>query len=199
MEQIETVDSVNGTPALHAASAACASPRRAHMPEMPIGPSATGIDILRPNSVVLRSILRNVAQHPLAKRDLGQVADVLVQRALRRKRRHRCSRTESAVSAAARPGGNPWSKRESCGHRQRRIGSDQPLRAARSRRPRESASSATPSHRALLPDCPCRESPMITCGCANRKLQCRGRQRHAVTRKPPRWSRAGTMSGRRRP
>jgi hypothetical protein len=55
MEQIDTVDSVNGMPALQAASAACDSPRREHMPEMPTGPSAIGMVILRPNSVVLRS------------------------------------------------------------------------------------------------------------------------------------------------
>jgi hypothetical protein len=50
MLQMETVERQNGTLARSAARAACTSPRRASMPEMPIGPKPNGKDHSVPNS-----------------------------------------------------------------------------------------------------------------------------------------------------
>ena len=74
--------SVNGMPALQAALAACTSPRRAHMPEIPTGPSTRGSSLARSEQGRAQVDARDIAQHALFEGDLLQVAHVPAERRL---------------------------------------------------------------------------------------------------------------------
>ena len=124
-EQIDTVDKVNGTPAPQAAFAACTSPRRAHMPEIPTGPrtraapAACQTESCSGRYARHRAIRAVRAPRPASRAGFGRAS-------FRGSPAIEIGRRESATAgagAARRKSSNPGSSR----HRNGSIGTQQAL------------------------------------------------------------------------